>query len=131
MIRLDRASNIQAGKRGFHLESGCYGYVGSALNGLEKRVGRHVSATKKLHWHIDYLLKVAQVIDVICAATTQRKECHLAEVLSRRLPAVDGFGSSDCKCPSHLFYGEDRDGLKNIVFDAFKELELDPFKLLE
>jgi Uri superfamily endonuclease len=128
LIKLERASNIQAGKRGFHLESGCYGYVGSALSGLEKRVGRHLSATKKLHWHIDYLLNVAAITDVICGATEERKECALAAIISRRLPAVDGFGSSDCRCASHLFYGEDRDGLKKIVLNAFKELGLDPYR---
>ncbi|NOQ37998.1 DUF123 domain-containing protein, partial [archaeon] len=35
---------------------GTYAYVGSAQNGLEKRIARHLSKKKSLFWHIDYLL---------------------------------------------------------------------------
>ncbi|MDZ4245940.1 MAG: DUF123 domain-containing protein, partial [Dehalococcoidia bacterium] len=40
----------------FYLEQGFYAYVGSALSGLDKRIGRHLKTRKKLFWHIDYLL---------------------------------------------------------------------------
>ena len=37
-------------------ERGLYAYVGSAQNGLERRVQRHRRKAKKKFWHIDYLL---------------------------------------------------------------------------
>ena len=36
---------------------GYYVYIGSAMNSLVARINRHLSDEKKLHWHIDYLLK--------------------------------------------------------------------------
>jgi Uri superfamily endonuclease len=50
-----------------------------------------------------------------------------AQRLSQRLPWVTGFGCSDCKCRSHLFYCKNPSTLETIVSDAFKSLELDPF----
>ena len=38
--------------------------IRSALNNLDKRIQRHKSNQKKMHWHIDYLLKKAKIIDV-------------------------------------------------------------------
>jgi Uri superfamily endonuclease len=130
LMQLDKVSDISAGKRRFHLESGFYGYVGSALSGLERRVARHLRTDKRSHWHIDYLLNVAKVTDVICGETVESKECALAEIFSRRLPAVNGFGASDCKCPSHLFYCRDQNDLKNITLDAFRNMALRPFMLV-
>jgi Uri superfamily endonuclease len=83
LIQLDTTINIQAGKRRFYLDSGFYGYVGSALSGIEKRVGRHLSSEKRAYWHIDYLLDVAKVKDVICGETPESKECSLARKAKR------------------------------------------------
>ena len=130
MIQLDAGSCIQAGKCRFHLESGFYAYVGSALSGLERRLARHLRAEKRFHWHIDYLLNMARINEIIYGETGESKECALAEILSQRLPAINGFGSSDCKCPSHLFYSKDRNDLKNIIFEAFMRLVLDPYMLV-
>jgi len=77
LIQLDVASNIQAGKRRFHLDSGFYGYVGSALSGLERRLTRHLLTDKRFHWHIDYLLTVARINKVIYGETEESKECAL------------------------------------------------------
>ncbi len=130
LVQLDRTKDIQTGKRKFHLEKGYYGYVGSALSGLEHRLSRHLRTDKRFHWHIDYMLNTARIKDVVCGETVESKECTLAEILSQKLPAINGFGSSDCKCPSHLFYCHDQDHLKNLVFDAFKRLKLPFFKLV-
>ncbi|MBI2934834.1 MAG: GIY-YIG nuclease family protein [Chloroflexi bacterium] len=90
--------------RTFSLETGFYAYVGSALNGLEARVARHLGKEKKLHWHIDFLLERAAVRGVIVVETTEEIECSLARALARSLPSIKGFGCSDCRCPSHLFF---------------------------
>ena len=82
IAELPRAMDIQIGRRRKdHFESGFYAYVGSALNGLERRLSRHLGNRKKLHWHIDYLLNVATVREVVCAQTSQKLECLIARAL--------------------------------------------------
>jgi len=128
LIELDGPNLILAGKkRRFDFQKGFYGYVGSALSGLESRLGRHLSSTKRLHWHIDHLLSAVKIRNIICAETSERKECMVAQTLSQKLPRIAGFGCSDCNCQSHLFFCRDLKALEVSVFDAFKSLELDPF----
>jgi len=93
--------------------AGIYVYVGSALSGIENRVSRHRSDTKKRKWHIDYLLDKGEVLSVI-AIPAERKstECDVLRALSACEEAsvpVEGFGSSDCGCRSHLVYFGDAD----------------------
>lgn len=87
--------------------TGYYLYFGSALNGLNSRIARHIRQDKKLHWHIDTLTAVAQVVQVWYVVDTRRWECAWAKAASC-IPGVvmpaRGFGSSDCRCPSHLLY---------------------------
>jgi Uri superfamily endonuclease len=105
---------------------GFYAYVGSALSGLESRLGRHLSPVKKFHWHVDFFLGSAVPLKIIYAETMERKECALARTLSLALPSVAGFGSSDCKCPSHLFFSRDRGLLEKFVIGCFKSSRLTP-----
>jgi len=108
LMHLSQDTEIEIGRLGrFHFPAGYYVYTGSALGGLEARIARHRRSEKRLHWHIDYLLQYASVIDVITHQTTERLECHFSHrILS--LPnceiPVKGFGSSDCNCQSHLAY---------------------------
>lgn len=110
LIHLPQDTTIQVGKLGsFSFPAGYYIYTGSALNGLESRIARHLRRGKCLHWHIDYLLQHGCIIDVITHRTAERLECQLnKDILS--LPGckvlVKGFGSSDCDCSSHLAYFE-------------------------
>ena len=128
LIELDRPEVIRIGNtRNIELQEGFYGYVGSALSGLERRLGRHLSSRKRLHWHIDHLLTTARVRKIICAETSKRKECTSAQMLSQRLPGIAGFGCSDCKCRSHLFYCQNLYTLDTTVFDALNNLGLNPF----
>lgn len=127
LVELDGVKEIQVGKRyRLAFKKGFYGYVGSALASLESRVARHLNARGKLHWHIDYLLNYATVRTVICAQTNQKKECLIAQALSQKLPSVKGFGCSDCSCPSHLFFSQDLEVLREHVLDTFKQLNLSP-----
>jgi Uri superfamily endonuclease len=110
VLRLEHSEEITVGKLGtFAFPTGYYLYVGSALGpgGLEARLARHRRRDKKLHWHIDYLLEHAQLVEVWSATSTDRLECLWAQA-ARQLPGaeipVPGFGSSDCRCPSHLIY---------------------------
>ncbi len=103
-IRLDKDTEIRVGKMGsINFTKGFYHYVGSALNGIEKRVERHMRNGKKLHWHIDYLLEKARVTDVLMIEGEKRLECEISAKLSEKMESVKGFGCSDCRCESHLF----------------------------
>ncbi|RME44476.1 MAG: GIY-YIG nuclease family protein [Chloroflexi bacterium] len=109
VLHLARPARIVIGALGVvNLDAGYYLYVGSALNGLAGRLRRHLRTDgKRLHWHIDYLRTEAALVDVWWAVSPERLECEWAAAL-RRLPGVcepvAGFGSSDCRCRSHLFY---------------------------
>jgi sugar fermentation stimulation protein A len=86
---------------------GYYLYVGSALRGLFQRVKRHVNGGNKLHWHIDYLRQVADVVEVWYLVSDERLECkwfHAAKEMEAARVLVSGFGASDCGCKSHLVY---------------------------
>ena len=90
---------------------GRYVYVGSALNGLEPRINRHIrtseGAHSVTHWHIDYLLReTAAALDrVYYAESSERLECLLAARVAEHGEPVEGFGCSDCGCRSHLYRG--------------------------
>ncbi|HIE34338.1 MAG TPA: GIY-YIG nuclease family protein [Candidatus Altiarchaeales archaeon] len=125
IIELDRNERIQTGKLGLiEFKSGFYAYVGSALNSIEGRIGRHIRNEKKLRWHIDYLLKKARVLSVIYAESIDKYECIIAKELSKRFPTIYGFGSTDCRCKSHLFFSENRTTLENAVSSTINRNEL-------
>lgn len=116
VIRLDKSDEITVGRLGRMLfRRGYYAYVGSAMNGIEQRVSRHLKKEKNLHWHIDYLLKKAKVVHVFAAEGGKNLECMTAEDLAARLESVKGFGCSDCRCESHLFYSESSGMLLKII----------------
>jgi Uri superfamily endonuclease len=109
-------------------KAGYYAYIGSALGGLKGRVRRHLKAEKKLRWHVDYLLARSRAIDVVVARSRTRKECAIAQELAKRLVSIKGFGASDCKCESHLFYSPDFHELLRQVILSFKTSGLKPTK---
>jgi Uri superfamily endonuclease len=102
---------VKVGALGFFdLKKGSYVYVGSAMNGLDHRIKRHMTKKKKLHWHIDYLTRDCGSIEAYEAVYPGANECGLGEIVRQYggIPAVNGFGCSDCKCQTHLFLvGED------------------------
>ena len=106
LIFLDTDIFIPVGKLGrFTFNTGYYVYAGSALGGLRGRIGRHLKKGKKVHWHIDYLLQYSEVVEVWMTISQERLECFLAQTIIN-LPGasvpVPGFGSSDCRCRTHL-----------------------------
>ena len=105
---LPRAARLKIGKLGvFLFPAGRYVYTGSALNGLGRRLARHRRREKALHWHIDYLLRCARIERITAILTKERLECRLnRELLGQpgTQVIVNGFGSSDCRCPAHLLH---------------------------
>lgn len=108
MLHVPRATTLRVGRLGtFTFPAGYYTYTGSAMGGLGARLDRHRRRRKKLRWHIDYLLQHADLVDAFTVPTRRRTECRLnRRVLNMQGARVvaPGFGSSDCRCPSHLVY---------------------------
>ena len=111
LLRLLRETTVQIGRLGLHrFETGYYAYAGSALSGLEGRIGRHLRSGKANRWHIDYLREATMVHGVWVLPGAERKECSLATELLRMpgaQPGPRGFGSSDCCCRTHLVHFPD------------------------
>jgi Uri superfamily endonuclease len=106
LIQLKKDTRIRIGKLGvISFKEGYYLYVGSALNGLDQRIRRHIRKQKKNYWHIDYFLDSSQIISVYYKESVQREECSIAHTFETTLYPISGFGCSDCNCRSHLFFG--------------------------
>ena len=110
-------------RKGWHV------YVGSGLgSGGLVRLERHVTLSREKDktpkWHVDYLSTDRRFAlrYTVHAVTEERFECRLADALGD--PSIRGFGSSDCDCPSHLFY-RTRDP-KDEIERAFRALGLVP-----
>lgn len=133
LILRSLSGEVQAGALGtIGTQAGWLVYTGSAQGtGGLLRVRRHIlfsRSGKKPRWHVDYLLSSPSVhlMSAICASTAEPLECALAGLVSM-LPealAVPRFGSSDCRCPSHLWFfrGDPAPG----VFSCFLALGLSP-----
>ncbi len=109
LFKIESPQKIQIGKKGrFLFPAGFYIYTGSAMKNLQSRIKRHYSKNKKMHWHIDYLLKHAEILCIKVFPSLKREECKInrkTQKLSGAQNIVPGFGSSDCtQCPSHLTY---------------------------
>ena len=78
IIKVSKNMNLKVGSRlEADFKKGYYVYIGSAMNSLESRVKRHLSEDKKLHWHIDYLLKEAEIVEIIYNED-KKVECELS-----------------------------------------------------
>ena len=125
LIELTKPQVITVGRlKAIHFAGGHYAYAGSALSGIDSRLNRHLRRDRKLHWHIDYLLHEASVNDIIACETEARTECSIAQALGREFEAGSGFGSSDCKCQSHLFFATD--GMTSQVMAILRGLGMEP-----
>ena len=125
LVELAVKKDVFVGKLGcISFPKASYAYVGSAMNGFRARLARHLCREKKLHWHIDYLLKEAEVEEIVLCQDEERTECCLAQVLAGKLQYVPGFGSSDCKCQSHLYFASEKDILKARVVEAVRQAGL-------
>ncbi len=103
-IRINSDKRFCVGSLGvIDFKKGLYVYVGSGMNNMLKRVARHFRRDKKMRWHIDYL-SVNSDDMLAFLIPNERMECRIAGDLSKRFEYVKGFGCSDCKCKSHLFY---------------------------
>ena len=130
LIRLPKAETITIGSLSdVYFPRGYYAYVGSALGGVKSRLNRHLSRNKKRHWHIDYLLQKASITDIIIGESEGKVECAMAQALNSQFDAIPGFGSSDCHCPSHLFYAAEGSQMKSAIMKTLESMAV-PLKLI-
>ena len=105
-----RKKRLIIGKLGtLSLQPGYYVYVGSAFGpgGLKARIGHHRKSSGRHHWHIDYLSAYLPPDEVWYTHDPTHREHHWSKILSHiggaSIP-LPGFGSSDCRCISHLYF---------------------------
>lgn len=96
IVKLGKDRKIKIGNSMKDFKKGFYCYTGS---GGISRILRHHRADKKLHWHIDYLLKYATIV---AFRRLKGNECRFAASVTG-IP-VKNFGCSDCRCGSHLHF---------------------------
>ena len=105
LIRLKNSCELKIAGKEVTVPRGYYIYTGSAQKNLSSRIERHCRKEKKKHWHIDYLLEFAEVIDIkVLENIPQEKEIVYAEkwlALADFVP-VRKFGASDSTAESHL-----------------------------
>jgi Uri superfamily endonuclease len=113
VLKNQSTSTIQIGRRmRVDLQPGYYIYIGSAFGpgGVRARVIRHFRKDKARHWHIDYLREFTDPVFVWYHHSSLRLEHEWAKSLYQLsgISHVQGFGCSDCKCDTHLFYISDK-----------------------
>lgn len=107
--RLVKPESVSIGRLGaIHFRPGLYGYVGSAFGpgGLAARLGRHLQASPRRHWHIDYLKPFLRPVSIWFSTDPVAREHRWAAALLEnpdQCRPIDRFGCSDCACRSHLF----------------------------
>jgi sugar fermentation stimulation protein A len=111
LLELAEEQRIEVGALGtIHFKAGWYVYAGSARKNLSQRVNRHLRRQRKQqHWHLDYLTPHAArgvgKLKALPILSYRNLECDLAgELANLGGEPVPRFGSSDCKCASHLYY---------------------------
>jgi len=109
VLRSQTSTKTPIGRWGhLDIQPGYYIYVGSAFGpgGVLARVSRHCRENKSKRWHIDYLREWVTPVSAWCSYDTVHLEHRWAQALAK-MPAttpIKGFGCSDCKCESHLFF---------------------------
>ncbi|WP_455202658.1 GIY-YIG nuclease family protein, partial [Kaarinaea lacus] len=93
----------------FEGKVGRYIYVGSAFGpgGVRARIIHHLKTSSKPHWHLDYIRPYIQPVAVCFCYSSKRQEHQWAAVVGKIAGAqtpMHNFGSTDCTCPSHLFF---------------------------
>ncbi len=105
---IDKPINI--GKLGtLFLKPGFYVYIGSAFGpgGLKARIKHHFNHSDRPHWHLDYLSPNLSACEIWYTYDQIRREHQWAKIHSQSRGVIlplPGFGSSDCRCRSHLFF---------------------------
>ena len=130
-LEMKKPTRIKTGRLpGREFRGGIYLYIGRAKKHLKGRLARHLRTEKKLFWHIDYFLRKARIKKIWCRFDSF-DECQIAsEILAEcgeDCSPILGFGSSDCRCTSHLIhcYGGDSFLSSRLSKINLKEVRID------
>jgi len=110
VLKSEQPNTVQIGKLGLlGIHKGYYVYIGSAMGpgGVMARLRHHRKISQRPHWHLDYLRAQMEFYQAYALFSLERKECECANLMSKSEIAsepINGFGSSDCHCRTHLFY---------------------------
>jgi len=126
IIFVDKRIRIPVGSLGYiPFEIGYYMYIGSGGRNYMKRINRHYRISKKIRWHIDYLTNLYPPIKTYIIEDTD--EYSLSSFLySKNFQYVKGFGCTDKKSVSHLFYFKSRVELNNAIKMISKRFKITP-----
>jgi len=135
VLKLDGDTAIPAGRLGcLEFPAGFYTYIGSAFGpgGLRARIGRHLKRSKKCRWHVDYLRRFARIREIWYTFHPEKAECRWAQILRQTRGSeiiAPGFGSSDCRCGTHLFHFKRKPGIKTFRRKISVRLHVKDFSL--
>ena len=110
LLRLHDNKIISIGKLGaFEFPAGWYTYIGSAFGpgGLMARIKHHLQPTHNPHWHIDYLRREAELKEIWLSPDSERREEAWVDLMidiPGATALIDGFGASDSRQETHLYY---------------------------
>jgi len=110
VMRCSSDQRVEIGKLGrLHLRPGFFVYAGSAFGpgGLKARIAHHVKIPERPHWHIDHLRPTLDLTEIWFTYDSGHREHQWAGVLASFSGATipfSGFGASDCRCKSHLYF---------------------------
>ena len=119
----------QIGRRGtLDLQPGFYIYVGSAFGpgGLKARIAHHCKKNFRPHWHIDYLDPFLELSEIWYTYHPVQREHQWAQIIENTRGTsvpLDGFGSSDCRCKSHLFFHNTRPSITTFRRKIYANIE--------
>ena len=121
LLKLPVEKTITIGKLGtFDFPAGWYTYIGSALGpgGLVARIKHHLQLQEKAHWHIDYLRREASLEEIWLSPDADRREevwVDLMIDIPGAAAFIEGFGASDSKHETHLFYFDIQPSLEDFA----------------
>ena len=110
IFNLESDCRIAVGKLGwFAFPSGWYAYSGSALGpgGLAGRLRHHLHIAGHPHWHMDFLRPHGRIAEIWYGHGPAYDEHRWSGILVRMAgtrAVAKGFGSSDCRCETHLIH---------------------------
>ena len=79
--------------------------------------------------NLDYLLKNAEIEEVIFNVSDEKIECELSGYLSKRSEGIERFGCSDCNCESHLYYFKTKKEAIEQVKNAYDSIAMNYYNL--
>jgi Uri superfamily endonuclease len=110
VLKCSKAMKLPIGKSGtLAANRGYYVYIGSAFGpgGIKSRLRHHGKISSTPHWHIDYLRIETVIYKAYAFYSYKHRECDWAAVIAENSDSIEplkGFGSSDCKCRTHLYF---------------------------